>query len=290
MQSRFPGFTRAVLTFLLGSTLVATPAIAQREAKVYAVTTWNAGCPGDARSWWDNMADAWYDEITRVGFEVLGQCVLGHCGDAYSRDGRRINGEVINSKFADAGVVSWGNDGPYIDDADAALVAWHGSESGSNYRGSMRVDEPGSGNCTLARSEMRLGNTDLEFLHISSCNSMDDNQWGDWWRAFAGAHQVDGFHGIMWIGESMVDDYEDFAADAFSGSIADAWLDNMYVKDVSGSFDQCPVAYAVGKNYGDVWLRMTYEQYDNVWSTKPTVGYWRAVYFSGCNPKNGGPL
>ena len=274
----------------LGTAIATRPVSAQREAKIYAVTTWDAGCPGSKRSWWDNMADAWYDEITRVGFSILGQCALGHCGDAYKRDGRRVNGDVINSKFADASVVSWGNDASYLDDADAALVAWHGSESGDDYNGSMRVNEAGSGNCTLARSEMRIGNTDLEFLHLSSCNSMDNNQWGAWWKAFGGAHQVDGFHGFMWIGEGHVDDYEDFADDAFSENIADAWLDNMYITDVSGSFDQCPVAYGVGKNYADVVSRMNSEQYDKVWSSNPTVGHWRATYFSGCNPQNAGAL
>lgn len=286
---RFAWRPSACFIFAVAAILDSTPALAQREAKIYAVTKWDGGCAGSTRNSWDNMADAWYDEITNTGVSVLGTCIFGHCNEAYARDGRRVNGSVINSKFADANVVSWGNDSPYLDDADAALVAWHGSESGNDYEGSMRVNEAGGGNCTLLRSEMAIGNTDLEFLHLSSCNSMDDNQWPHWWKAFAGAHQVDGFHGFMWIGQGRVSDYRDFADDAFHESLADAWLDNLYVEDVSGSDDQCPVAYAVGADRDDVARRMATERYNNV-KSRPTIGHWMAIYFSGCNPQNAGRL
>jgi hypothetical protein len=202
------------------------------------------------------MADAWYDEVTNSGFSLFGWCLWGHCGDAYSRDGRQVNGAMVNSMSADRGVVSWGNDSAHVDEADAALVAWHGSESGNVYQGSMRVNEAGAGDCTLRRDEMRVGNWDLEFLHVSSCQSMDDNQWASWWQAFGGAHQIDGFHGLMWIGSGLAGDYSDFADDAFDETIADAWLDNLYRPDISGSDDQCPVAYAVGASSADTWSRI----------------------------------
>ena len=107
---------------LTGTVLMSHPAEAQ-EAKMYAVTTWNAGCGGSTRTWWDNMADAWYDEITDTGFSTFGWCWWGHCGDAYSRDGRRVNGNIVNSQFADVSVVSWGNDTAHMDEGDAVLVA-----------------------------------------------------------------------------------------------------------------------------------------------------------------------
>jgi len=272
------------------ATLAAAPAEARMEAKMYAVTTWDAGCAGGARSWWDDMADAWYDEISDSGFSIFGACLWGHCSDYYSRSGSQVNGSMVNSRFADAAVVAWGNDNNHMETADAVLVAWHGSESGNVYQGSMRVDEAGGGNCTLRRDEMRVGNQDLEFLHLSSCQSMDDNQWSSWWQAMNRMHQVDGFHGLMWIGSGHVGDYQDFADDAFSSTIADAWLDNLYKSNFTTwngkTVDQCPVAYAVGTNSADTWNRIGTERYNNVHSDPASIGYWGVVFISGCNPAN----
>ncbi len=273
-----------VLALLLIGSSTITESYAREEAKMYAVTTWNAGCGGATRTWWDNMADAWYDEITNSGFSLWGWCLWGHCGEAFSRDGRQVNGNIVNSQFADASVVAWGNDTANMDEGDAVLVAWHGSESGNIYQGSMRVNEAGGGNCTLRRDEMEAGDSDLEFLHLSSCQSMDDNQWGSWWQAFNRLHQIDGFHGLMWIGSGLVNDYEDFADDAFDTTIANAWLDNMYVPNISGSDDQCPVAYAVGANSSDTWNRIGTERYNHVHSDPTTIGYWGVVFISGCDP------
>ena len=164
------------------------------------------------------MVEAWYDEITDEGFSIFGWCIGGHCGDAYSRDGRSVNGSIANSWFADASVVSWGNDTPRLDDGDAVMIGTHGADSADVWSGTMRVNEAGPGNCTLRRDEMEIGDSDLEFLHLSSCNSMDANQWSSWWRAFNRAHQVDGFHGFMWIGSGRIPNYRNFASDAFDGA------------------------------------------------------------------------
>jgi len=260
---------------------------AAQEAKIYGVTSWNAGCSGSARPKWDDMADDWYDEVTDKGFSFLGFCFGGHCGDAMSRDGRQVNGNIVNSKFADLNVVSWGRDSNELDDADVALLFWHGArKNGTNYKGSLRVDESGDGDCKLRRSEMDVGDRDLEFLHFSSCYSMNDTMWSRWWQAFDGAHQIDGFHGLMWIGGSLVSDYGDFGNQAFHTTIADAWLDNMYYEDTfnGGSDDQCPVAYAVGANGADTWSRIGSERYNNVKSDPRTIGYWGVVFIAGCDP------
>lgn len=280
----------APLAMGFGATLLAPAPAPALEAKMYAVTVWNAGCGGSTRNWWDNMADAWYDEITNTGWSFLGWCVAGHCGDAYSRDGRQVNGNMVNSQFADASVVAWGNDTAHMDEGDAVLIAWHGAESGNVYLGSMRVNEAGGGNCTLRRDEMQIGDSDLEFLHLSSCQSMDDNQWSTWWQAYGRAHQIDGFHGLMWIGSGLVNDYSDFADDAFSDTIANAWLDNMYVPNISGNDDQCPVAHAVGANSADMWNRIGTEQYDNVLSDPSSVGWWGVTWITPCDPAAAGPI
>lgn len=277
-------FISSLFLAILISATVPPSVLAAREAKMYAITTWNAGCGGGPRDSWDDMAEAWYDEITSTGFEVFGSCFFGHCNDAFSRDGKQVNGNTVNSQFADDSIVDWGNDTSHMDEGDAVLVAWHGSESGDVYLGSMRVNEPGGGNCSLRRDEMQIGDSDLEFLHLSSCQSMDDNQWANWWRAFGRVHQVNGFHGWMWIGSNRVGEYRDFADDAFNSTIADAWIDNMYVNNISGNEDQCPVAYAVGANSEDTWTRIGTERYNNVFSDPTSIGYWGVIYISGCDP------
>ena len=277
---------------LLTTIVSLTPktAEAQLEARMYAITVWDAGCPGGTRDTWDDMVDAWYDEITDEGFSIFGWCISGHCEDAYSRDERSVNGSIANSWFADASVVSWGNDTPRLDDGDAVMIGTHGADSASVWSGTMRVDETGPGDCTLRQDEMEIGDSDLEFLHLSSCNSMDANQWSSWWRAFNRAHQVDGFHGFMWIGSGLISNYRNFASDAFDGAISNAWLDNHYVPDVSGTDDQCPVAYAVGANEADATNRLFNERYDNAFSDPTTIGWWHVTYIIGCDPANEGPL
>jgi hypothetical protein len=289
-QMRKP-LTRALIA---GTLFLATGSALALEAKMYAVTTWNGGCSGSTRNWWDNMADSWYNDITNTGASIFGWCIAGHCSDAFSPDGRRVNGNMVNSLFADASRVSWGNDTPSLDDADAALIAVHGSDVSNGWSGSMRVNEAGSGDCSARISEMEIGDTDLEFLHLSSCYSMDDNQWSNWEKSMGRAHQVDGFHGLMWIGSSLVNDYKDFSDDAFGGSISDSWLDNMYYSNAFGTGnvdDQCPVAFAVGSNGSDALNRLHNERYDNVFSDPPHSGttgsgtIWAATYISGCDPQ-----
>jgi hypothetical protein len=278
----------------LGAMLLSAGAASALEAKSYTVTTWNAGCGGSTRSTWDDMTDAWYDEITNSGTSLFGWCISGHCSDAFTREGQMVDGNVINSAFADASRVSWGDDIDRLDDGDAVMIGLHGADVSNGWSGSVRVNEAGSGDCSIRTAEMEIGDTDLEFLHLSSCNSMDDNMWGNWEKSMARAHQVDGFHGLMWIGTSLVGDYEDFADDAFGGAISDSWLDNHYYSNAFGAGnadDQCPVAFAVGANGTDVLDRLHGERYDNVFSDPPhstTTGAgttWAATYISGCNPQ-----
>lgn len=268
-----PGGLLAITLALLLTTTVAPPQVLANhlEAKMYGVTRWDGGCSGSTRDSWDNMADAWYDEM----------------GDSswYFKKFSLTNGNIINSKFADATKVAWGADSGFLDDADAAILFWHGAESGDIYRGSMRVDESGSGDCKINQNEMELGDQDLEFLALSSCQSMDDNQWKEWWKSFKGLHQLDGFHGLMWISSGRVSDYRNFAEDAFDDNIADAWLDNLYDTNIGDdNVDQCPVAYGVGNGNTDLWNRMDHERYDNIFSDPTTHTRWGATYIIGCDP------
>ena len=260
------------------------------EAQMYAITTWTSTCSGGSRSYWDDMCNAWYDEITDCGFNLWGWCLWGHCDDCFSRDRSWINGSMSPVLFADQTLVSWGNDSSYLDEGDAAMICLHGGDNSGRWSGLTRYQA--DGDCHInAIDEMTVGDYDLEFLHLSSCHSMDDNMIGEAWKYFyrSGSsrilHQVDGFHGCMWIGSSMVSDYEDFADDAFDMNIALAWMENMYRTNINGYATQCPIAYAVGANSNDCFNRLFHEKYSNVYSDPSSVGYYCYCYYPGCDPE-----
>lgn len=100
--------TRGVLALV--SLLLSAGTAAALEAKMYAVTTWNADCGGSTRNSWDNMVEDWYNDITNSGRSFFGFNMSGHCSNAYFKDGKMVNGNLVNSRFADPSQVSWGNE------------------------------------------------------------------------------------------------------------------------------------------------------------------------------------
>jgi len=274
--------------------LSSRPAIADddaipKEAKMFAITTWDDDCIGSSRSSWDDMVDAWYDKLT-----VL-PSFLSFL--EWSPSGRQVDGDIVDGFFADSTVAHpWGDDQNNTDDADAVMIAMHGANDSTDHRwyGTVRVDEPGTGDCEAYQGDMVFGDKDLEFLHLSSCNSMDyEDWWPEWTSSFDGLHQVDGFHGLMYIYSWLPTYYEDFALDARFMSMADAWIDNLYVKDISGTDDQCPVARNVGSNSTDSFGRMDIEGYFIVGTDPPGLGfsrYSRARFIPGCDPTAEDPL
>ncbi len=260
---------------------------ASREAKMFAITQWTTECSGGTRSWWDDMARAWYDEATSHG--------------VFYKDGAYVDGTMSRGRFCDpdAPVSTSCSDYSYLDDADAAIIALHGADSNKHWVGSLRVKDS-SGQCSLDGAEgastddVQVGDMDLEFLHLSSCQSMDDDNINSAWHMFQDVdsakngqrlHQVDGFHGLMWIGSSFVDDYEDFADDAHDISIRTAWLDNMYYADVNGKGDaQCPIALSVGSTPGDALLRLLTERYTFIYADPNDIHGWAYSFYEGCDP------
>jgi hypothetical protein len=196
--------------------------------------------------------------------------------------------------FTDQDIVDWGEDHLEVDAADAAMLGWHGSRyllsTGELvYGGQMRFHTE-SEECWLYGSEMQLGDDDLEFLHLSSCQSLNWELWASWWRAFAGLHVLTGFHGTMYVARDQVDAYENFANESFHTSIADAWLDNFYRPLYRDPDDQCPVAYAVGSEIEEVLGRLSNERYNHVQRDPRDNTAHGAMWIGGCDPSGSGPL
>jgi hypothetical protein len=262
------------------------------EAKVYVVTDWPASgtCEASDRPSWDDMAFAWYDEIGD--------------GPVFFKNGSWTNGSLSRSVLCDPdSPQSPCTDDSHIDDADAALLAFHGSDSGNHWSGALRVQT--GPDCRIHAPEgastdaLFVGDVDLEFLHLSSCNSMDDDNLKYAWRMFQDVdsasngnrlHQADGFHGVMWISEGRADDYEDFAEDAHYVSIRTAWLDNLYDDEVQDIYEQCPLAYAVGTTFADAKARLSGERYTNIYSDPGPIAYVAFATYLGCDPKGDDPF
>lgn len=258
------------------------------EAQMYVVTDWIAECPADDRDYWDDMVDFWYNEMDNHGW--------------YHKDRRMVNGNIDRDLFCDPDTgLSNCRDWENADEGDAIMLGMHGSDSGAHWRGSLRRNGgAGVNDChidapeTWSGGEMRMGDYDAEFLHFSSCNSMDDDNLTKTYHMFGDAddtpsnhrrlHQATGFHGFMWIGGCCDDQYEDFADDAHSVSIKEAWMDNMYVTGINGSATQCPVAYAVGRDRNDCFNRIDHERYNNIYSDPADIGYYCYYYYDGCDP------
>ncbi len=284
-MSRLSTSPRWFAALLCASAVIAAD-VEARDAACRVVTRWDDSCSGGPRGWWDDMVRAWYDAISDSS------PIWGHGANAYGRHGLQHNGNIIDGDVTDISLRPFGLDHlpGHPDAVDAFMFALHGVDAPVTERwcGVVRVDEPGWGNCLTYQGHMRWGDGDLEFMHLSSCFSMDrEDWWPSWSESFDGLHQVDGFHGIMWIGSGRVSDYSDFAHDAFWGGISSAWIDNMYDTDVNDFWDQCPVTRAVGVTSGDASLRMSYERYANVFPDPPGLGASRSHrvrYVKGCDP------
>ena len=263
-----------------------------KEARMCVITNWDADCDGSQRNSWDNMVYGWYHGITDDLPVVHG----GHGAAAWVPSGSMVNDDVLDDRFVDESSYDWGRDNSFVDSGDAVMVGLHGLDSPDDHRWCGRVlwNPSGPGNCNANQGHIELGDNDLEFLLLSSCNSMDrDDWWPNWNSSFDGLHQVDGFHGIMWINSSYAGRYRSFANDAFWISIADAWLDYLYIHHANNSHDQCPVARNVGTNGTNSLSRMNHERFNNVYSDPPGLGSprnHRVRYIKGCDPKGKGAL
>lgn len=254
----------------------------ERAALVRVVTQWDSSCDASNRYGWGTMLNDWYEDITDSR-----RTPWGHGTRAFWRDGFYQNGSIVDSDFTDPGAVAWGNDfaEDRVDEPDAILVGLHGSPgTGDRWNAHVREDEAGDGNCVSWQGHMRLGNEDLEFLHLSSCHSMNEEVWWDEWQSsFHRLHQVNGFHGVSYVARAYGHRYGGFADDAFEISIADAWIDNLY-KYRSRGRNMCPVARGVGFGTADLWNRMDHERYDWVFSDPDGAYAMGVVYISGCDP------
>ncbi len=289
------GYGKQTLLVLFLASAVAVPAAAM-EVKVFAigdfVPSGSGGCGGGDRSHWPTMVDHWYDHMG----------VHGH-----TKDGQYTNGSMTIQRFCDPDWNGGCLDYLYVDEASAAMIATHGSDSGDHWAGTMRY--PWGGHCALdaggTSDDMWVGDFDLEFIHLSSCYSADDDNLPGIRHAMYDpvdspnngrrAHQWNGFHGLMWIGSRFDNDYKEFAHDAHSTSISRSWVHNLYDDRVDcAGYDpwnwfgtcqeQCPVAYSIGPTGSSALTRLVNERYNYVYADPTGNNGWAYRYIVACDP------
>lgn len=268
------------------------PPASSRETVCRTINTWPNTCAGNSLCWSD-MTTQWYNQVTDDDPPPFGLFAV-----AWIKDGNYIDSNsIVDSDFVDEDFVDWGrdnwNDRP--DGVDLSMAALHGFNSTGNRRwfGRVRTDEAGDGNCNAWQGSMELGEAggDAEFLHLSSCVSMDMEDWHpEWSQTFRGIHQINGFHGLMYIfcnGSDYPPRYRNFAWDSFFIPISLAWLDNMYDVRSGSANDQCPISRGVGvggDGKADCWDRMFTERYLNV-HNDPVNPTWHGVmWVTPCTP------
>ena len=165
------------------------------------------------------------------------------------------NGNAWEQDFRDP--ANGGDDTNWIDSVDFAHFSSHGSTSSSNifegYFGSEMTS------CTWRSDKARFGNTQLEYLCLDTCNSLELTRdiIAVWQNAFDGLRMVLAFTDLVsdswWTGGRG---YNFGRRAGNGGRLTDAWLDECY----SFWADDNPVTMAAGRSQADAINRRDNER------------------------------
>jgi hypothetical protein len=244
------------------------PGHSAKGAMVKVITEWDSSCTGNTRGSWDNMCDSWYDEICNDSSEPS-----GHGSRAWWKDSFVNKGSIRDPQFVDYDRQTWG-----IDMRD-------GNHTSGRWYGKVYINAS-SADCKAEQNDIRLGDFDLEFLHLSSCHSMCEDNWDEWEDSFDGLHQINGFHGLMYIWAGVVGRYGDFAEDAYDLNIAEAWVDNHHSLGVLVLWpDHCPVSMVAGHSTASsAETRLSNTEYDWTFEDPTPVLTFTYDWVGGCSP------
>jgi len=280
--------TRMTSAALGAALLLATPAAAYTH-KFYAWTTDSAECPTTSGNMFsmDDVISSWSEEMVDEG---------------WPRAGRLIDGDIDLDRFCDpdSSVSGCSDSSNGIDETDAVMVGLHGKDSGDHWEGLLRDQGTSGTTCAAnASNDLRAGDYDLEFLHMISCHSMDDDNLPYAWEMMQDPDDspssglrlqvLMGFHGDGSIGTDLVGEYRQVANDGFNGAVSDAWMDNLYESgleydDIAGTWEVCPIAYSIGSTESGCESRLLTSGYGSLSSDPPSDAWYCYTYFEDCLP------
>lgn len=190
-----------------------------------------------------------YCDDTSVGF-LNGMVSRGHTARFNWGDANAWERDFRDPAFG-------GDDSNWVDSVDFAHFSSHGVTSSSNiFSGSFgrQMD-----NCSWRSDRARFGNTNLEYLCIDTCNSIERTRdiVATWQNAFFGLRMILGFTDLVsdswWTGGRGFR----FGRRAGNGArLTDAWLDECY----SFWADDNPITLAAGRNESDAKNRRDNER------------------------------
>jgi hypothetical protein len=269
-----------------GSAIALTAALLAAPLPVHAgwagssaITTWDGGCSGGTRDYWDDMCMAWRNQMNFLGW------------DEWARNFDLVQGK----RYVDDSVKSWGIDDTDagLDWNDAGMMCLHGGWKAGFWKGTVHDPDPG-GSCKAAAVKMRVGGDSggwMRFLHLSSCNSVRHSQRTQWFDAAEGVHVITGFHGLMYIGYWYVGEYSTLAVDGMLvRGVGKAWLDDMHhVNHWYNVYKTiCPMSVGFGKTK-QAARNAQDERYSTNWSDV-TPNFMNTRWIAECDPDDGPPL
>ena len=241
------------------------------SARSSSVTDWG-NCGGGSRSWWDDMCMRWRKTMGTKGW----------------RQWASNYGNVTIERYVDPDMAPWGNDKFNWDGGDAALICTHGSTN-ANTGWAGRMHHQSNGECDLDSNQMKIGkfngNGNTRFMHLSSCNSGRYEHRLNWFTAAQGrVHVIMGFHGLMYIGSSYVDEYGYLANNGFGKGVGKVWMDEMYHEDhwYNGWKNLCPMSFGFGNSRANARYAHN-EKYNDNWRDQ-TPRWMNTRYYKGCDP------
>lgn len=256
--------------------------------KYYAWTTASTECPttSGSLSAMDDMLDAWSDKMIDKG---------------WPRDGKLVNGNINLDRFCDpdSGISGCSDYTNGIDEADAVMVGVHGSDDGDHWEGLLRDSGTSGSSCRANNSDDLRPDVDLEFLHLVSCHSLDDDNLPYAWEMMQDPvdspgngrrlQLLTGFHGNTGIGTSLTGEYKQVAKDGFKGALSDAWMDNLYDPSVTyvgtaGVWEMCPIAYTIGSTSNLCTNLLDDTGYGSVGFDPSNDTYYCYTYMEDCLP------
>jgi hypothetical protein len=154
-----------------------------------------------------------------------------------------------------------------IDHGDSTLLVTHGTTTWNNHWGAKMSTESAnpSGDCLVLTDIWALGNDDAEITSAFACGSANYGKLGKVKNWACKLHQWHGAHGVqcnLYAKQRL----DDFADDAFDGSISSAWIYTMLQRDSycigSTAWDMCGMSMIFCPDDGSCNIRRINETYN----------------------------
>lgn len=171
-----------------------------------------------------------------------------------------------------------GDDAVWIDNVDFAYFASHGGSWNKEHHGLFSSNKDKK---YYYSGEMRLGDRDLEWIVIDTCESLNysHNSWFYMWdQTFKGLHLLLGHNGFSYDSWWTRNHGKRFAQYLRNGDpVSRAWFRAI---NEDWFVNQYPAAMAAGRTRDNVWFVM---DHDHIWGHGQTVSdpkpYWFALRF-----------